>query len=102
MGLLDSLKNFFKTEAAEAKDMLDDVTGAAERSIDAKQRELDATPEERMAMLEDQMADSDDALEQIRQKVEGTLAKPEAEAELAESIIEDAQIVEPERPDDNA
>lgn len=105
MGLLDSLKAWFRTETADAKDLLDDTRGRLESDLDRREAAAAATPAERMEQLQNEIAAGDDTIDALRDKIEGRGLRAEAVEELAtadtdavdadENIV-DAELVEPD------
>lgn len=81
MGFLDSLKTWFRSESAEAKDLLGETRGRLETDLDRREADMAASPAERMEQLQEQIA-GDDSFDALRDKVEGRGAKAEAVEEL--------------------
>ncbi|NNE72804.1 MAG: hypothetical protein HKN26_04005 [Acidimicrobiales bacterium] len=79
MGFLDRVKSWFVAEAEEASDMLDGARDRLDTTLSAKERELAATPEEKLEALGEQIESGDDPFEEIRQKVEQTVADADAD-----------------------
>jgi len=105
MGFLDSLKTWFRSESAEAKDLLGDTKGRLETDLSRREADLAASPAERFEQLQEQIAE-DNSLDALRDKVEGREAKAEAVEELmveaetdadADDIV-DAELADPEDP----
>lgn len=83
MGILDSLKAWFRTEAAEAKDLLGDTKSRLEADLDRREAEAAASPSERLEQLQEQIAAGDDGLDAIRDKIEGRGLRAEAAEDVA-------------------
>ncbi len=112
MGILDSLKAWFRTETAEAKDLLGETKGRLESDLDRREAAAAASPAERIEQLQDEIASGDDGFDALRDKIEGRGLRAEAVEELAttdaaadDGIVDaelvDAETVEPdvERPE---
>ncbi len=84
MGFLDSLRNWFRAEAAEAKDVLDHTRARMETDLDRREAELAASPSEKLEMLQEEISAGDDGFEALRDKIEGRSAKADAVEEVAE------------------
>lgn len=84
MGFLDSLKAWFRTEAAEAQDVGRGVKARMEADLDRREAELSASPQERFEQLQESMAANDGALDDLRAKIEGRGAMADASAEVAD------------------
>ncbi|MEM7276178.1 MAG: hypothetical protein AAF547_24100 [Actinomycetota bacterium] len=83
MGVLDSLKAWFRTEAAEARDLGRSTQSRLEADLDRREAELALTPEERLDQLQQQIED-DGGLDALRDKIEGRHLRADADAELAD------------------
>ncbi len=101
MGFLDSLKTWFRSESADAKDLLGDTKSRLETDLDRREADLAASPAERLERLQEQIAE-DDSFEALRDKVEGRGAKAEAVEELMVTPDQDAEVVDAEIVDDAA
>lgn len=84
MGFLDSVKSWFKEEAAEAADLGQETKSRLERDLDRREADLNLTPEERLEQLQDQIADGDDSFAAIQDKIEGRGALADATSEVSE------------------
>lgn len=103
MGFLDSLKTWFRSESADAKDLLGHTRTRMESDLDRREAELAASPAQRLEQLQEQIAE-DDSFDSLRDKIEGRGAKAEAVEELAgdpdrdgphpDGAIEDVEIVD--------
>jgi hypothetical protein len=96
MGFLDSIKSWFRTEAAEARDLGQDTMGRMEADLNRREAELNLTPEERFDQLQQEISDGDSALDALRDKIEGREAVAEASADVADldrQAVERAQDV---------
>lgn len=88
MGFLDSISKWFKREAADVKQSVDQLEGQLDADLSREERELNATPEEKMAMLQEDTS-ADDALAAIQDKIDGVQAHAEADADLLEPPADD-------------
>ncbi len=82
MGLLDSITAWFKSETADVKDAVGNVTRDLDADLSRKERELTASPAERIDMLQDEI-DSDNSLDAIRDRIDGATAHADAVEELS-------------------
>lgn len=105
MGFLDSLKSWFKAEAAEAKDLGRVTKGRLEADLDRREAELNLTPEQRLEQLQGKIADGDSVFNELQDKIDGRGALADATADLAESAndenvldLESEEVIPPEPP----
>ena len=83
MGFLDSLKTWFRSESADAKDLLGETRDRLASDLDRREAELHATPSERLEQLQEQIADGENSFDALRDKIEGREAKADAVDELS-------------------
>ncbi|MGI9595556.1 MAG: hypothetical protein ACR2QK_05330 [Acidimicrobiales bacterium] len=108
MGFLDSVKSWFKAEAAEAEDLGRKTKSRLEADLDRREAALNATPEQRLEQIQEQISDGDAGFDDLQAKVEGRQALADADAELAdidkaarnEDVLdlESEEIIPPEPP----
>ena len=92
MGFLDSVKAWFKTEAAQARDIGQKTQSRMSADLDRREAELNATPQQRLEQLQDKMAGNDSSFDDIQSKIEGREI-------LADATNEVADIDQPAGPD---
>lgn len=85
MSFLDTVKKWFSSEVAEARNLGQDITEGLDRGLTQKEANLRATPEEKIELLQNEIAASDESLNAIRDKVEGQQAHAAAVEEIADS-----------------
>lgn len=90
MGMLDSLKAWFRTESAEAANLAQGTKGRLEADLDRREADLNLTPEERLEQIQQQI-DDDIGFDQLRDKIEGRHLKADATTEVAEAEAEARQ-----------
>ena len=83
MGILDSLKAWFRAEAAEARDLGRETKGRLETELDRREAELAATPTERLEQLQSEIADGDATFGELQSKIEGRGLRADADAEVS-------------------
>ncbi len=83
MGFLDSVKSWFRSEAAEAGELGRETKTRLERDLDRREAELAATPEQRLEQLQDQIADGDTTFGDLQSKIDGRGALADATADVA-------------------
>lgn len=89
MGFLDSIKSWFTTEAAEAKDLGRTTKARMEADLDRREAELKASPAERMEQLQEQIADGDATFSALQDKIDGREALADATADIADMATKD-------------
>lgn len=72
MELWQSLKRWFDREAADAKDVADELEERWSSDLDRREAELAAKPEERVQSLQERIADNTSAFEELRAKITRT------------------------------
>ena len=82
MGFLDSVKAWFRTETAEAKDVGRGLRDRMDADLSRREAELEMTPEERLDQLTESI-EGDTSLDDLRSKIEGREALAEATADVA-------------------
>lgn len=109
MGFLDSVKAWFQSEAAEARDLGQDTKGRLERELDRREADLALTPEERLEQLQSKIED-DSGFAAIQDRIEHKEALADAAADVtgiddkvrdaASDVLdlESEEIVPPEQP----
>lgn len=97
MGFLDTFTNWFKREARDVKDSVDQLEDRLDADLTRKERELNATPEERMEMIQAETS-SDDAFAAIQDRIDGSQAQADATAELIDSDDPDSPVVDADPP----
>ena len=91
MGFLDSLRSWFRTEAAEAREVLDHTQSRMATDLDRREAALEAGPSERLEMLQEEISANDDGFEALRDRIEGRSAKADAVEEIAEQARDTAE-----------
>jgi hypothetical protein len=97
MGLLDTLRQLLRREAADARAWAEESVSDGHASLDRAERRLSADPQERMAATLADVEDNDAAFEALRQRADAATARPAADAELAdaegaaEPVVDDRQ-----------
>lgn len=84
MGFLDSVRSWFRTEAAEAREVGQQARSRMEADLDRREAELNLTPAERMEQLQQQI-DDNSSFEAIQDRIEGLGATAEATADVADT-----------------
>ncbi len=100
MGLLDSITGWLRKEKSDIGDAIDDATESLDRDVQRKERELDATPEGRIEMIQGEI--DDDPFAAIRDRIEGSTADADAEAEVdaIDGPVLDEPVSDEASPDD--
>ncbi|MEM7321924.1 MAG: hypothetical protein AAF531_02465 [Actinomycetota bacterium] len=83
MGFLDSVRSWFRAEAAEARDLGDRTKSRLEADLDRREAELNLTPEERMARIQEEIQD-DTGFAAIQDRIENRVAGADAAADVAD------------------
>ena len=109
MGFLDSMKAWFQSEAAEARDLGHETKGRLERDLDRREADLALTPEERLEQLQSKIEDST-GFKAIQDRIEhkGALADAAADVAGIDNKVKDAaadvldleseEVIPPEQP----
>ena len=85
MGFLDSLERWFRGEADEVRESMDDAAAALNADLDRREAELKATPEEKMGRLLDEIEQSDQQLDEVTAEIR---SKSETAREVADAAAE--------------
>jgi hypothetical protein len=80
MGLLESITTWFRREKADVAESLGELEQKLDADLARKERELAASPEERLDMIQDEIVD--DPFAEIRERIERTTHRGDAEAEV--------------------
>lgn len=83
MGFLDSVKSWFRAEAAEAQDLGAKTKSRLEADLDRREADLELTPEQRMERLQAKIEDSS-GFDAIQDKIQGRDAMADASSEVAD------------------
>ncbi len=89
MGFLDSLKTWFRGEADEVRESMDDAAAAMNADLDRREAELTASPQEMMDQLLGEIEQSDQQLDELTAEIQ---ADSEAAGEVADAAGETVQI----------
>lgn len=84
MGFLESVKSWFRSEAAEARQVGRSTKTRLERDLERREAELAATPEQRLEQLQGKIADGDATFEDIQGKIDGRGALADATTDVAD------------------
>ncbi len=95
MSILDSLKRWFRGEADEVRESMDDAAAALNADLDRREAELKASPEDKMDLLLEEIEQSDQQLDELTAEIR---SEPEAAGEVADSAGETVH-VEDEGPE---
>ncbi len=87
MGILDSISGWFKKEAAEVKNSVDNLEQRLDTDLSRKERELTAPPEAKLDMIQDEI-DETDSFSAIQDKIDATQGKALADADVADVDLE--------------
>lgn len=82
MGLLDTLRSWFASESAEARDLGRTTRSRLEDELDRREAELAADPSEKLEMIQERAAETDAAFDAIRDRIEGRSGRADAVDEL--------------------
>ena len=85
MGFLDSLERWFRGEADEVRESMDDAAAALNADLDRREAELKATPEEKMGRLLEEIEQSDQQLDEVTAEIR---SKSETAREVADAAAE--------------
>ena len=83
---MDSVKKWFKTEAAEVKASVSDVGQKLDADIAKREREMNMSPQEKIDAIQGEI--SDDPFAAARDKIEGAESRALADEELAATASE--------------
>ncbi len=82
MGFLDSVKAWFKTEAAELADAKGDLEDRLDTGLSQRERQLNETPAEAMERLQGEIADNESSLGALEDKIGHAQARADAVADI--------------------
>lgn len=85
MGFLDSLKSWFRGEADEVRESMDDAAAALNADLDRREAELKAAPEEKMDRLLEEIEQSDQQLDELTAEIQ---SESDAAGEVADAAGE--------------
>ena len=85
MGLLNSLKAWLRTEAAELSESAKQMEERLDADLSKRERQLTETPDEAMKRLQSEIEDGESSFEAISDKIGHASAKADAVADLADS-----------------
>ncbi len=80
MGVWDTVRSWFKSEADELADAKQEIEARLDQDLTRRERQLDETPAETMERLEREAADGDDSFSAISEKIDATAARAAAAA----------------------
>jgi phage shock protein A len=95
MSIFDSLKRWFRGEADEVRESMDDAAAALNADLDRREAELKASPEEKMDQLLEEIEQSDQQLDELTAEIQ---SESEAAGEVADAAGETVP-VEDEGPE---
>ncbi|MDH3295916.1 MAG: hypothetical protein OER95_16485 [Acidimicrobiia bacterium] len=72
MSVWETIRRWFTSEAASAKDLVRDLESEWSAELDRKEAGLSATPEEHLERLQDKISDNTSAFDEIRAKIESS------------------------------
>mgnify|MGYP000306204349 CR=1 FL=1 len=81
MGFLDTVTGWFKREAKDVKDSVDQLEDRLDADLRRREHEMTASPEERMEMIQAETG-VDDAFAAIQDRIDGSQAHADATADL--------------------
>lgn len=80
MGVWDTVRSWFKSEAVELVDAKKDLEERLDADLTRRERQLDETPAEALERLQREAADSDDSFSAISDKIDAAAARAAAAA----------------------
>lgn len=80
MGVWDTVRSWFKSEADELADAKRDLEVRLDQDLSRRERQLNETPAEAIERLQREAADGDDAFSAISDKIDATAARAAAAA----------------------
>lgn len=80
MGVWDTVRSWFKSEADELVDAKQDLEARLDQDLSRREQQLDETPAETMERLEREAADGDTSFNAISDKIDATAARAAAAA----------------------
>ncbi|MDH4075562.1 MAG: hypothetical protein OEY41_01390 [Acidimicrobiia bacterium] len=80
MGVWDTVRSWFKSEAAELAEAKEDLEARLDHDLTRRERQLDETPAETMERLQREAADGDTSFSAISDKIDAAAARAAAAA----------------------
>lgn len=89
MSLWDDVKTFFRREAADVKEGLDDLRDKLDAELTKREEELAASPSERLDMIKEDIESSGDIFGDIEDKIDQRMSDTEGRSEMLEMEQDD-------------